>query len=60
MPHVEFWPRSFQLVKRPICPKCREEMWLVRIVPADTRTDKHTFECPTCDIAKVEVVARAS
>jgi hypothetical protein len=33
-------------------------MWLVRIVPVTAHTHKGTFECPTCEIAQDEIVAR--
>jgi hypothetical protein len=35
-------------IERPVCPKCRSQMMLARIVPAFLGTDLHTFECAEC------------
>ena len=45
----KFIPRQQASVELPKCPKCGEEMWLVRIQPIEPGYDSCTFECPTCD-----------
>jgi hypothetical protein len=36
-------------IERPVCPKCRAQMLLARIMPAFLGTDLHTFECAVCN-----------
>jgi hypothetical protein len=49
----EFQPLSsigpLAATERPVCPKCRSQMMLARVVPAFLGTDLHTFECAECN-----------
>lgn len=45
----KFIPRQQTSIELPKCPKCGEEMWLIRIQPIEPGYDSCTFECPTCD-----------
>ena len=48
----EFQPLSsigpLAATERPVCPKCRSQMMLARVVPAFLGTDLRTFECAAC------------
>jgi transposase-like protein len=40
---------------RPLCPKCRAPLWIIRVQPEKTADDKRAFQCPRCEYSHVEV-----
>ena len=57
MPHVVFKRRLSPSIKRPLCPYCREEMRLVRVVALSLRSHGCSFECPACEVVQDRIVA---
>jgi hypothetical protein len=48
--------RERPAAERPSCPKCGTQMWLATIEPDRPGHDRRTFECPRCQVEKVEIV----
>ena len=46
---------------RPLCPRCRAPMWIVRVPPEKIADDRRTFQCPRCEhlLANVRFVSKA-
>jgi len=55
MHQSQFAPNP-QKYGRPRCRRCGTAMWLVRIEADKEDHDKRTFECPSCNSVKTEVV----
>jgi hypothetical protein len=34
---------------RPLCPRCRAPMWIVRVEPEKTAEHNRMFQCPRCE-----------
>ena len=39
---------------RPLCPKCRAPLWIVRIETEKIANAKRAFQCPRCEHSHVE------
>jgi hypothetical protein len=58
MPYADlcFSAASLLTSKRPRCPQCGGEMWLVRLVTVGPQMSERTFECPACEMFPAEKV----
>ncbi len=41
---------------RPLCPKCRVPLWIIRIEPETIANAKRAFQCPRCEHSHVEAL----
>jgi hypothetical protein len=41
---------------RPLCPKCRAPLWIVRSEPGKIANAKRVFQCPRCEHSHVEAL----
>jgi RNase P subunit RPR2 len=42
---------------RPLCPKCRAPLWIIRIEREKIANDKRAFQCPRCEHSHVEAIS---
>jgi hypothetical protein len=43
---------------RPLCPKCKAPMWIIRIHPERAANKGRTFQCPRCEYMDVQFFTR--
>jgi hypothetical protein len=55
MRQFESIPHSEDIV-HPRCAKCAAPMWLTRIEPDESGSEKRTFECQACQNEAIEIV----
>jgi hypothetical protein len=58
MPQPQSDSDSKSMFHRPPCPKCKLEMWLVRLEAIGPGQDRRVFECQVCRYSATFIVER--